>query len=125
MKNVRQSSIVVLALLALPVAAHGSLTRADESKVSFTASGPGGLKIVGSTPELTLSDDAKAISVTVPLAHLTTGIALRDAHMRDKYLQVSSYPTATLLVARSELKVPVAGTQLEGDANGTMTLHGQ
>ena len=61
--------------------------------------------------------------MSVPLANLATGIALRDKHMKEKYLQVPSFPTATLKVARSAVQV-APGATAEADIPGTMTLHG-
>jgi polyisoprenoid-binding protein YceI len=113
------------ALLAFPLIADAKLTRSGDPSVSFTAIGPGGLKIVGTTSELNVVDDAQSVSVVVPLSNLSTGIALRDRHMREKYLQVQSYPTATLKVDRASVKFPAAGAEATGDAQGTMTIHGQ
>jgi polyisoprenoid-binding protein YceI len=60
----------------------------------------------------------------VPLSNLATGIALRDRHMKEKYLEVQKYPDATLTVARSSLKVPPSGAHATADAPATLTLHG-
>ena len=113
------------AVLALSTAAHAKLSRAGEPSVTFTTTGPGGLKINGTTTALTVIDDAQAVVITVPLGKLTTGIGLRDKHMREKYLQTPTYPNASLRVARGDLKFPASGAQAEGDAPGTMTIHGQ
>jgi polyisoprenoid-binding protein YceI len=65
------------------------------------------------------------LSVGVNLATLTTGISLRDKHMREKYLETATYPTAVLAVSRSKLKVPVSGASGSFDGEGTLTLHGK
>ncbi len=121
----RHAAAFFVAVLALSTAAHAKLSRAGEPSVSFTTAGPGGLKINGTTTALTVVDDAQAVVVTVALGNLTTGIGLRDKHMREKYLQTPTYPNASLRVARGDLKFPAAGAQAEGDAPGTMTIHGQ
>jgi polyisoprenoid-binding protein YceI len=45
--------------------------------------------------------------------------------MREKYLEVPKYPSATLVVARSALKLPAAGAGVAVDVPGTLKLHGQ
>src|SRR5579863_3203967 len=92
--------------VTLGAVAHATLSGATDSHVSFAASGPAGMSIEGTTSELTVADQGDNIVITVPLANLTTGISLRDRHMRDKYLEVQKFPTATLTVARSALKLP-------------------
>jgi polyisoprenoid-binding protein YceI len=86
---------------------------ASDALVDFEASGPAGLKITGSTPELTET------------AKLTTGINLRDQHMREKYLEVPKFPVTTLTIARGSLTLPTDGHKTEGDVQGTLSLHGQ
>lgn len=113
------------ASIALPIAADAHLTNASNARVGFNAVGPAGMQIVGSSDDLTVKEDAKGISVTVPLAKLTTGIALRDRHMREKYLEVAKFPNAELVVARSAVHEPAAGASADGDANGNMTIHGK
>jgi polyisoprenoid-binding protein YceI len=104
--------------------AEAELARAADTSVSFTAVGPGGLKIVGTTSELTVADDDRTITTRVALANLTTGIGLRDKHMREKYLEVGSYPNAELRVPRASLVFP-KDAAASADAQGTMLLHGR
>ena len=99
--------------------AEAKLARAGASTVTFTAAGPGGMKIVGTTNDLDVNDDGQTLAIFVPLANLTTGISLRDKHMKEKYLQVPSFPTATLKVARTSVQ-----TNAEADIPGTMVIHG-
>jgi polyisoprenoid-binding protein YceI len=98
---------------------------ASDALVDFEASGPAGLKITGSTPELTETEDAGNITISVALAKLTTGINLRDQHMREKYLEVPKFPVTTLTIARGSLTLPTDGHKTEGDVQGTLSLHGQ
>jgi polyisoprenoid-binding protein YceI len=102
-----------------------ALSSPNDAKVSFQASGPAGLKIEGSTPELKVSDQDGNVSLEVPLGKLATGIELRDRHMKEKYLEVPKYPSTTLVVPRGALKLPPAGGSIEVDAPGTLTLHGK
>ncbi len=123
--QVRRSLLLGCVVVAVPLTAQATLSASGTPSVSFTASGPGGMKIIGTTSELSVRDAPDTLLVNVPLANLTTGIALRDSHMRDKYLQVATYPNATLAVPRAGLTLPAVGSSYEGDAAGTMTLHGQ
>jgi len=113
--------------VAIGVSAHAqaALTGCTDCHVNFLASGPAGMKIEGSTPDLSVADQGDNIVITVPLANLTTGISLRDRHMKEKYLEVAKYPTATLTVARSALKLPSGGDKVEADAPSTVNIHGQ
>ena len=127
MKTPSKFSIAAAPLILSSFAAlgHAALSAPKDVRVAFSASGPAGLKIEGSTKELTVTDGDSNVVVDVPLANLATGIALRDQHMKDKYLEVAKYPLATLTVARSALKVPASGARATADAPATLKLHGQ
>lgn len=88
-------------------------------EVSFTAVGPGGLKIVGNTSQITVKEDGANVIVSVPLATLDTGIAIRNKHMKEKYLETDKFPNAELTVARGAVK------EGSGSAQGTIKIHGQ
>ena len=60
-----------------------ALSKPSESRVKFTASGPAGLKIEGTTSELDIADDGTNVVLTVRLANLDTGISIRDKHTKD------------------------------------------
>jgi polyisoprenoid-binding protein YceI len=111
--------------LALSPLARAALSGATDSHVSFQASGPAGMTIEGTTSDLNLEDKGDNIVLTVPLANLNTGISLRDRHMKEKYLEVPKYPSATLMVARSALKLPPTGDKVEADAPSSVSIHGQ
>ena len=81
-----------LSLVASSTAGYAALSAATDSRVSFGASGPAGMKIEGTTADLSVADDGANVVTTVPLANLTTGIGLRDHHMKEKYLEVPKYP---------------------------------
>ncbi len=128
-KSMIQASASALAasaiLLGVSTSGYAALTAASESKVSFVATGPAGLAIEGTTTELTATEQNGNLVISVPLGNLTTGIGLRDKHMKEKYLEVPKFPNAVLTVARSALKIPAAGGQVESDVPGTLQLHGQ
>lgn len=82
-------------------------------------------KIEGKATLVDQQIEAKAIRI--PLNLLKSGIALRDDHMKNKYLQVDKFPYATLTQARGQngqgegmleirgIKKPVTGTyQVKG-----------
>jgi polyisoprenoid-binding protein YceI len=114
---------VVALLCAVPGGVFAALN-ASQAKVSFTCSGPGGLRIEGTGSELLAEDRGGALVVTVPLANVSTGMSLRDSHMHQKYLESGKYPNAELLVPRTGLKFPANGGSVEATAPGTMTIHG-
>jgi polyisoprenoid-binding protein YceI len=105
------------------VVAAARLKKTGASLTTFKVPGPAGLTIEGKTEDMTTADDGTTVTITVPLGNLTTGIALRDTHTK-KALEVGTYPTTSLAVARANLKFPAAGADSSGDARGKMTLHG-
>jgi polyisoprenoid-binding protein YceI len=115
----------ILAALFVPAIAGAQLKDLGSNDISFLATGPMGMKIKGSTSELALGDDGKVVDVQVPLAKLSTGIALRDKHMKEKYLEVQKYPTAELKVPKAMVHVPAAGQQLQGKFSAPLVLHGK
>jgi hypothetical protein len=110
---------------ALPCLATAALVVRGQPDVRFAASGPAGLRIDGEGKELQLSQRPDALTISIPLTSITTGISLRDRHMREKYLEVSKFPTAQLAIARSALKFPATAQQVDSTVPGTMALHGK
>jgi hypothetical protein len=114
---------VVALSCALPGLVLGAV-HASSTKVVFTCSGPGGLRIEGTGRELLAEDRAGTLVVTVPLSSVTTGMSLRDTHMHEKYLESGKYPNAELSVPREGLRFPADGLSVEATAAGTMSIHG-
>jgi polyisoprenoid-binding protein YceI len=119
----RRASLAAL-LLALPLLAAATRVTGEPS-AGFHGRGPGGFGLDGKTNQLRVEDDGTTLKITVPLGTLQTGIALRDRHMREKYLQVDKYPDAVLEVPWSGVKLPGDGQTGEGTAPGKMTIHGK
>jgi polyisoprenoid-binding protein YceI len=117
------SSLAVI--LVVPDLADAALVLSESPDLAFTASGPAGLSIVGKTSDFTVADHEQGIKVNVGLSNLSTGIGLRDKHMKEKYLEVQKYPNAELQVERSALNLPGPGQDTSADADGTLSLHGQ
>ncbi len=116
--------VICPGLLAISAVGHAALSSPSDTKVSFLASGPAGLEIEGTTPDLVVADAGGSVELTVPLAKLTTGIDLRDKHMKEKYLEIAKFPSAILTVSRAALKLPAGGAPVELDVPGTLLLHG-
>jgi polyisoprenoid-binding protein YceI len=136
---------------ALSHAAHATTFRSgldDRNDVSFRSKAPletinGKTSDVQATVAIDdLQDFAKSLkaSVTVGLASLDTGIALRDDHMRKSFLQTDKYPNAvftltevvsaytTATVEGQDVHTPTnalaAGVPTHVVATGVMALHG-
>ena len=117
--------VVTAALVLFSTPALAKIAPKGDASVDFYATGPGGLAIDGKTKEMSIGDDGKKLVFSVPLKDLTTGIPLRDEHMRNKYLEIDKNPNATLEVPRSSIEFPALGKRSEGDVKGTFTCHGK
>ena len=102
---------------AAPLAVKGA-------SVSFGTKANVGMVIEGTTASITVDEDAKNVTLVVPLTNLTTGVDLRDKHMKEKYLEVEKFPEAKLVIERACLALPEAGEK-SGECPGAFTLHGQ
>jgi polyisoprenoid-binding protein YceI len=118
-------AVFVSCTLFRPTGANAQLSRTGTPSVVFTAAGPAGLKIEGRTNELEVAEANASVTVAVALAGLDTGIALRNKHMREKYLETAKYPSAELLVPRSALQFPQEGSEISASADAKLTIHGQ
>ena len=125
MNRSRTAFAALLLASTVAITADAAFTRTGTPQVAFHASGPAGMRIVGTTNELDVAEGGGKITITVPLRNLTTGIQLRDHHMRDKYLQIGSYPNAVLTVDRGAIRIPPADGSVSGDATGSMAIHGR
>lgn len=99
--------------------AEAKLARTGDAQVSFSATGPAGLSIVGTTSDLAITESEQEVVVTVPLRNLDTKIDLRNRHMREKYLEVAKFPNAELRVTKAAVSAP------SGKGTAQLSLHGQ
>jgi polyisoprenoid-binding protein YceI len=113
-------SAAALALVTSSLVAAAKLSKTGGAEGGFHAKGPAGLNIDGKTSDVEVADDGTNVTVTVKLGNIDTGMSLRNTHTKED-LEVSKYPTATIKVARSALKMGGG----DGDAKGTLTIHGQ
>jgi polyisoprenoid-binding protein YceI len=102
-------------------------------KINFTAIGrPAMIKILGTGPgpqgEITYDQATISGTFTFQLSQLNTGIELRDDHMKNKYLEIETYPKATLEIkdqALSKSVDAIDSTELSQTIKGLMTVHGK
>jgi polyisoprenoid-binding protein YceI len=112
---------VVLAVAALlSTAAWAGWTKQGEGQAAFKASGPAGFKIVGNTRSVDVSDDGKAVTVTIKLADIDTDNSLRNRHMLED-LEATKFPLVSLSVPSAAIKEGAT----DADGTGTFTLHGK
>lgn len=131
-------SLAVLSIshLALADAPAASKSHADfvgtSGGIEFVAVGhPSALKVLGKGTgpqgKFDIAQTAVTGNVTIDLKTLVTGIDTRDKHMKEKYLEVEKFPTATLTI--TQLKLPKS-LDAQGNAmtavpfQGTLKLHG-
>lgn len=111
--------IAILSLIiSIALDSNAEIKAGNDSQISVAikASMLGVFK--ATTNQISLSEKEDALVFSVPLDTLTTGIDLRDIHMK-KDLDVEHYPKAILEVVKSNI-VKQAGT-----ANGKFTINGQ
>ncbi len=104
----------------------------EESKVEFRAIGrPSMLKITGTEGKLKgqvqINDENVSGEFIVPLDSVTTGISLRDEHMKKKYLETDKFPNAILKISDLKLVKNVLKeivSQKGVPFKGLLTIHG-
>lgn len=82
------------------------------------------------TGQVTLADDTRDVAgaFIVDLTTMTTGIGLRDTHLRDNYFEVSrgeGYDTAVLDAIVLEAPPPARGKAARVGFRAVLTLHGR
>jgi polyisoprenoid-binding protein YceI len=128
-------SLVALATSFAAVTAQAATVpvQSSQGKVEFHAVGrPSMIKVngEGKGPEGTLTLDGAKVGgdLTFDMTSLSSGISMRDEHMKNKYLEVQKYPQAKLhltevtLPANWSAKAPAVK---EAAFKGELTMHGQ
>jgi len=65
------------------------------------------------------------VDITIDLATLDTGISMRNEHMRNRFLQIEKFPTATFKsVSVSGAKTATPNIPAEISVTGDLTIHG-
>lgn len=126
MPQPRFTALVFLSLFGFATAAHAQSVEVDlkiSPAGSFQAKTS---KVSGKAKKA--GNKITASGVKVELASLSTGIKLRDEHMKDKYLEVGKHPTAELTAGECEGgkgkgKLKIRG--IEKDVTGTCAVRGK
>lgn len=111
--------VIVCALVSLP--AYGKTVTGDVTFKGETVGGLVDLVAKGGVLSCEMNEAAGVASgsCTVKLADLTTGIDLRDDHMKNKYLEVGKFPEAKIVI--KGWKTSVTPSPFEGE----LTIKGQ
>jgi polyisoprenoid-binding protein YceI len=122
-RRFRLIPITIFAVAGFAFSASADLSTVGNPDVQFLALGPAGMKINGTSNQLSADEKDGKITLTAPLTNLKTGIGLRDRHLKG-YLNTDKHPKATLVVDRSKLKVPDDGQTVQSGGTGSFTMNG-
>ncbi len=114
------------------VATLPSIKKVKTGEIKFTAVGkPGFLKIKGETKgqapegEVKIENGIANGEFSFELKHLTTGIDLRDEHMKEKYLEISKFPKARFILKEINISKDELNSDFEKSFSGSLNLHGE
>lgn len=113
---------IIATTVAFTAAADG-YDVVGKPELGFTAVGPGGLKINGTSSQLTTIEQGDSVVFKAALTGIKTGIGLRDNHTK-RYLDTEHWPDASLAIAKGALKLPEDGKKTGGSVPGKFRLHG-
>lgn len=128
LKNGARGFIISFLVFSSQFADAASYTfQAAQGKITFLATGrPSAIKIrgEGAGADGVFAETAQGLNGTLKfkLATLTTGIDMRDQHMKEKYLEVGKYPEAQLKI--TDLKIPASGNIKNQKVTGSLTVKG-
>jgi hypothetical protein len=117
--------VVFVGVLIAAPGARAEQSALSNPKVTFTATGSNGVKIVGAGTQLKLEVRGSLLIFKVPLHAMTTRVDARDRQMRDRYLEADTHPSVELRLAREALTIPKSDGATEGNANAKLILHGK
>lgn len=108
----------------------GAPLRVNSGKVEFLAlATPGALKISGKqadgTPlktEIKIENNQIMGSSAIQIDTLSTGIGLRDRHMKENYLEAAKFPESIFTYKKLTLPTDFSGEKIPFE--GTLKLHG-
>jgi polyisoprenoid-binding protein YceI len=126
---------LIIALLVSTLAKAALLPPAEfdlqKSTVQFLAIGrPAAIKVRGEGSNLhghlTIADNHARGQLTFDLESLDTGIALRNQHMKEKYLETNKFKTADLTIENLNIpeSVYASSSPISLPFSGSLTLHG-
>ena len=104
----------------------------QQNQLEFRAKGrPSVMKVIGKSNQLSgsivIQNKSVTGKITLNISSLKTGIDLRDEHMKEKYLEIKSFPEATFTL--NTLNLPIEDFTKNFELNqqpfsGTLSLHG-
>lgn len=133
----RGLALVLLLFSLVPMSANANQTfvvKPSKNAVAFSSNAP--IEVIeGHTDKLkgdiTLAEDLNfnkdfSAEFIVDLASIDTGIALRNEHMRDNFLQTAKFPKAVFKVSKvtGDPEAFVQGKPVSVIADGSITIHG-
>lgn len=116
--------LISLLTLSLAGVAQAAWIQQGDGSASFDAKGPAGFKIHGEAKKVVVTDDGKALKVTLLIKDIDTDNSLRNGHMQED-TGAAQYPELSLSVPLEALKVPADGASVEAETKGTFGMHGQ
>lgn len=124
--------IMMASLLFLfDVTAQAAQMTPEKGDIKFLATGkPGFLKIRGESKgqppkgTITVEGGQATGKLEFDLNQFSTGISMRDEHMKEKYLEVKKYPTATLTLKPLAVTDAELKSDFKKDFQGSLLLHG-
>jgi polyisoprenoid-binding protein YceI len=115
---------LLLVGLGLAAPAWAGMTLVGKPKVGFLMTG-NMLNGEGESSSVTLKDDGEKLVFTVPMSTVSTGITLRDDHMRKNFVHTDQYPDVALAIPKAGVTWPAAvGESTKGTATAAFTAHG-
>lgn len=125
------ASVIFSILFSLAPLAFGQTINCagGESLVSFEAIGrPSMLTIRGKSDKplhgaLKIDGQKVSGSCSFDIETLSTGMAMRDDHMKHKYLESQKFPNANLTITKLALPAPLSGDKIPFE--GELELHGE
>lgn len=119
-------TIIAFLSLLLMSPAYADLHSTKNGQTTFEAVGkPAMIKIKGEAPAplalIKTENNKHSLESTLDLNLLTTGIDLRDEHMKEKYLETAKFPKAKLTI--DDLNLPANAK--DQAFKGTLSLHGK
>ncbi|RZA07231.1 MAG: YceI family protein [Proteobacteria bacterium] len=124
--------IMLLAMLTPGLASAAVTLKNSGGELTFLAVGkPSMLKIKGraENPEAHFTVDGASLSGTaeVEMEKFGSGIALRDRHMKERYLETARFPKSKLTVKNLNVGINFADTLSVPSQNfeGLLSFHGQ
>jgi polyisoprenoid-binding protein YceI len=113
----------------MDIASTGNGLKVTEGALEFFAIGkPSMLKIHGESKAMTGELNRSGADVTgnfqIPLDSFTTGMGVRDTHLKEKIFEIKKFDKATLKITKLQIPGGKAGDYKGLDFTGTLNFHG-